>query len=172
MKERVLVGIGQLKEEVKHSKTVKVKEVTDACPPSQATQQIAKQLRILTQVLTPILHEEQMAEICTRVAEIFSEELGSAFLEMIQEFGFCKDDVHDQQTPRVNESPESCGHPLEDIGELENAAETGADETRDHQRQQLSADCRFLLEILAKLPVGEKLEEVTMPLQRVVPYLS
>ena len=61
----------------------------DSCPPSQAIKQIAKQLRILTQVLTPVLHEEQMVEICTKAAEIFSEELGSAFLEMIHEFGIC-----------------------------------------------------------------------------------
>ena len=168
MKERVLVGIGQLREEVEKSRAFKE---LDSCPPSQATQQIAKQLRILTQVLTPVLHEEQMVEICTKVAEIFSEELGSAFLEMIHKFGICQDDVQNHQTTRVNGSPESCGHPLEDIGELENGAEKGADETADRRKQQLSADCRFLLEILAKLPVGEKLEEVTVPLQRVLPYL-
>ena len=93
-KERSLVGIGQLREEAEKSRAVRE---LDSCPPSQATQQIAKQLRILTQVLTPVLHEEQMAEICTKAAEIFSEELASASLEVIHEFGICQDDVQNHR---------------------------------------------------------------------------
>ena len=92
-KERSLVGIGQLREEAEKSRAVRE---LDSCPPSQATQQIAKQLRILTQVLTPVLHKEQMVEI-------FCEELRSASLEGMHESGICQDDV---QNHRADETAE------------------------------------------------------------------
>jgi len=134
MKERLTAGIVQLKEEINSKEQV----TEDKSVPTQSSQQIAKQLRILTQVLTPILHQDQMQKICSKVAEIFGTELGTAFKNILN--------------PRKDSSPKS---PL-----------------AEGVHKRINTDCSFLIDVLSKLPVGDRLGDILAPLNRVYDSLS
>lgn len=154
MKERLLMGIQQIREEMA---TIQEKEEV---MPSQAAQQIAKQLRILTQVLTPILHTSQMTEICTQVAEIFGEELGIAFHEMIEQ----------NSLMGTSEGEPTDNHTL-DAPVVPEAVSEEKKERLSSQRHQLMADCTFLMEILSKLPISDA-ESLLRPLSKISTLLS
>lgn len=167
MKERLQVGIQQLREEVRNAKQTSEDK---ARPPSQASQQVAKQLRILTQVLTPILHEHQMMDICSNVAEIFGKELGLAFEEMIDE--------HDIfAAPPLNNEPQedASPHPLDESYSPQAKTPSKTEEERQqifNQKQQMIADCHFLVNVLSKLPIGDKAASRLAPLTSVAELLD
>ena len=163
MKERVQIGVDQLKEEMES--TGKMPE-GESRPPSQAAQQITKQLRILTQVLSPILHEEQMHKICSSVAQIFTQELGNAFQEMIDAL-----DLRSVPQPESVASDESddCAHPL---GEASSPGSKAAEALkRAWQRDQVTADCLHLIETLSQLPTGDQGSQLLQPLHKITQSL-
>ncbi|GMH40324.1 hypothetical protein BSKO_08228 [Bryopsis sp. KO-2023] len=78
MKERLLLSTRQLSETAPRWGE-DIQDPTGVIEPSQTVQQMAKQLQILSRVLTPILLSSQMQEIFSGVAQTFSEVLGPVF---------------------------------------------------------------------------------------------
>ncbi|CAD7701903.1 unnamed protein product [Ostreobium quekettii] len=83
MKERLILSTRQLASSAKEWP-----HKDDATEPSNIALQIGKQLSTLSQVLVPLLLEEQIIDVFTRVAETFSSVLAESFqsLEPDQEF--------------------------------------------------------------------------------------
>lgn len=162
MKERLHVGIQMLQSEIKN-----VKPSEEDYPPSQAAQHIAKQLRILTQVLTPILHERQITEICSLVAQIFSDELGLTFRQIVD-----ANQLFDIPSQTEDDPKEACPHPLEAANAQKNAQNKEEERCKALcRKRQLASDGNFLVEILASLPAHDPSKSYLDAFNRIVQQL-
>eukprot|EP00210_Caulerpa_lentillifera_P001153 g1110.t1 len=166
MEDRLNSGVQQMKElfnSLKSDTTSDgVHEEEDALTlnPSQSAQVIAKQLRILTQVLTPLLHEKQLHEIFNRVVSTFVRVLGTVFKDLAIELQLMNPEDQSIMTPVVTQDE---FHPLE--GNQPESEEELAKLSR--QRKQISADCKFLTETLGKLPMGDSADTVLKQLVQI-----
>lgn len=75
MKERLLVSTKQMSE----SASQWAQQSKDSIAPDQIVEQIAKQLQILSRVLTPLLLESQIQDIFAHVVKTFSDILAPVF---------------------------------------------------------------------------------------------
>lgn len=161
MEDKLNSGIQQMKELFNSLKLGNQTGVETVLNPSQSAQVIAKNLRILTQVLTPLLHENQLHEIFDRVVTVFVQVLRTVFKDWAIELNLIDPDGQ-SMTPVIQDSP----HPL---AQLE-SAEEGSRASR--QQQQIATDCRFLKETLERLPMSEGLSDALEPLSQISQVLS